>query len=53
MLFDLKFRKDKLRMYWACTYVPLRYEEVEVAIDAGFEGILALGSLGYLPFVSN
>lgn len=44
------FRKDKPRMYWACTHVPLRYEEVEAAIDAGFEVIPALGSLGYLPF---
>ena len=37
-------------MYWACTHVPLRYEEVEAAVDAGFEVIPALGSLGYLPF---
>lgn len=50
MSFDLMFRKDKPRMYWACTHVPLRYEEVEAAIDAGFEVIPALGSLGYLPF---
>lgn len=39
-------------MYWACTHVPLRYEEFEAAIDAGFEVIPALGELASPPFVS-
>jgi hypothetical protein len=38
------------RIFWSCTHVALRYEEVPAAIDAGFEVIPSLGSMIHLPY---
>lgn len=48
-LFSITIGRRKPRLYWGCTHVPLRYDEIGAAIEAGFEIVPALGSMGYLP----
>jgi hypothetical protein len=40
----------KPRIFWSCTHIALRYEEVPAAIDAGFEVIPSIGSMLHLPY---